>query len=440
MTEPQISVGIMSAPEIKFSLFDTYNFDGSVLNKGEYSATLTDGRIDFNGKLYNQVLIEANDIHTNYFELKDAVIGINFHWERKEDQQFQGHLKLIVENDMITAINLVSLEDYLVSVISSEMSATSSEELLKAHSVISRSWLLAQVEKNKSIEKKDKNYQTSFENGNEIVRWWDREDHTHFDVCADDHCQRYQGITKQSTPLVSDVIKQTYGQVMMYKNSICDTRFSKCCGGFMETFENVWEPTPHPYLVGKADSKNISLEKPDLTDEDEAIDWIKSSPAAFCNTKEARVLKQVLNDYDQETSDFYRWTVTYTQEELSALILKRSGIDYGDILELTPIERGTSGRIKRLKIVGTEQVKIIGKELEIRRTLSESHLYSSAFVVETAEENDEGIPSAFTLHGAGWGHGVGLCQIGAAVMADKGYEYEDILGHYFPGATIENRY
>lgn len=440
MTEPQISVGIMSAPEIKFSLFDTYNFDGSVLNKGEYSATLTDGRIDFNGKLYNQVLIEANDIHTNYFELKDAVIGINFHWERKEDQQFQGHLKLIVENDMITAINLVSLEDYLVSVISSEMSATSSEELLKAHSVISRSWLLAQVEKNKLLEKKDKNYQTSFENGNEIVRWWDREDHTHFDVCADDHCQRYQGITKQSTPLVSDVIKQTYGQVMMYKNSICDTRFSKCCGGFMETFENVWEPTPHPYLVGKADSKNISLEKPDLTDEDEAIDWIKSSPAAFCNTKEARVLKQVLNDYDQETSDFYRWTVTYTQEELSALILKRSGIDYGDILELTPIERGTSGRIKRLKIVGTEQVKIIGKELEIRRTLSESHLYSSAFVVETAEENDEGIPSAFTLHGAGWGHGVGLCQIGAAVMADKGYEYEDILGHYFPGATIENRY
>jgi SpoIID/LytB domain protein len=440
MTEPQISVGIMSAPEIKFSLFDTYNFDGSVLNKGEYSATLTDGRIDFNGKLYNQVLIEANDIHTNYFELKDAVIGINFHWERKEDQQFQGHLKLIVENDMITAINLVSLEDYLVSVISSEMSATSSEELLKAHSVISRSWLLAQVEKNKLLGKKDKNYQTSFENGNEIVRWWDREDHTHFDVCADDHCQRYQGITKQSTPLVSDVIKQTYGQVMMYKNSICDTRFSKCCGGFMETFENVWEPTPHPYLVGKADSKNISLEKPDLTDEDEAIDWIKSSPAAFCNTKEARVLKQVLNDYDQETSDFYRWTVTYTQEELSALILKRSGIDYGDILELTPIERGTSGRIKRLKIVGTEQVKIIGKELEIRRTLSESHLYSSAFVVETAEENDEGIPSAFTLHGAGWGHGVGLCQIGAAVMADKGYEYEDILGHYFPGATIENRY
>ncbi len=439
MTEPQISVGIMSAPEIKFSLFDTYNFDGSVLNKGEYSATLTDGRIGFNGKLYNQVLIEANDIHTNYFELKDAVIGINFHWERKEDQQFQGHLKLIVENDMITAINLVSLEDYLVSVISSEMSATSSEELLKAHSVISRSWLLAQVEKNKLLEKKDKNYQTSFENGNEIVRWWDREDHTHFDVCADDHCQRYQGITKQSTPLVSDVIKQTYGQVMMYKNSICDTRFSKCCGGFMETFENVWEPTPHPYLVGKADSKNISLEKPDLTDEDEAIDWIKSSPAAFCNTKEARVLKQVLNDYDQETSDFYRWTVTYTQEELSALILKRSGIDYGDILELTPIERGTSGRIKRLKIVGTEQVKIIGKELEIRRTLSESHLYSSAFVVETAEENDEGIPSAFTLHGAGWGHGVGLCQIGAAVMADKGYEYEDILGHYFPGATIENR-
>lgn len=440
MTEPQISVGIMSAPEIKFSLFDTYNFDGSVLNKGEYNAVISNGKIDFNGKLYNQVLIEANDIHTNYFELKDAVIGIDFHWERKEDQQFQGHLKLIVENDMITAVNLVLLEDYLASVISSEMSATSSGELLKAHAVISRSWLLAQVEKNKSLEKSDKNYQTSFENGNEIIRWWDREDHTNFDVCADDHCQRYQGITKQSTPLVSDVIKQTYGQVMMYKDSICDTRFSKCCGGFMETFENVWEPTPHPYLVGKADSKNISLEKPDLTNEDEAVDWIKSSPAAFCNTKDAKVLKQVLNDYDQETSDFYRWTVTYTQEELSALIFKRSGIDYGDILELTAIERGTSGRIKRLKIVGTEQVMIIGKELEIRRTLSESHLYSSAFVVEALEENNEGIPSAFTLHGAGWGHGVGLCQIGAAVMADKGFTYEEILEHYYPGAEIEKRY
>ena len=440
MTEPLISVGIMSAQEIKFSLFNSYTLDSDTLNKGEYSAQISNGKIDFQGKLYDEVLLQANEIHADSFELKDAVIGINFHWERKEDQQFQGHLKLIVENDMITAVNIVSLEDYLVSVISSEMSATSSEDLLKAHAVISRSWLLAQIDKNKSLETSKKSYQTSFEDGNEIVRWWDREDHTNFDVCADDHCQRYQGITKQSTPLVADVIKETHGQVMMYEGSICDTRFYKCCGGFLETFENVWEPTPHPYLVGKADSKNITFETPNLTIEDEAEEWIKSSPAAFCNTKDARVLKQVLNDYDQETSDFYRWKVTYTQEEISALILKRSGIDYGDILEITPIERGTSGRIIRLKIVGTERVMTIGKELEIRRTLSESHLYSSAFVVEAAEENDEGIPSGFTLYGAGWGHGVGLCQIGAAVMADKGYEYDAILEHYFPGAAIENRY
>lgn len=440
MTEPQINVGIMSAQEIKFSLFNSYKLDSDSLNKDDYSAQISNGKINFNGKLYDEVLLQANDIHSDSFELKDAVIGINFHWERKEDQQFQGHLKLIVENDMITAVNIVSLEDYLVSVISSEMSATSSEELLKAHAVISRSWLLAQVDKNKSLETSKENYQTCFEDGNEIVRWWDREDHANFDVCADDHCQRYQGITKQSTPLVANVIKETHGQVMMYENAICDTRFYKCCGGFLETFENVWEPTPHPYLVGKADSKNITFEKPNLTIEEEAEEWIKTSPAAFCNTKDARVLKQVLNDYDQETSDFYRWKVTYTQEELAALILKRSGIDYGDILEITPLERGTSGRIIRLKIVGTERVMTIGKELEIRRTLSESHLYSSAFVVEVAEENDEGIPSGFTLYGAGWGHGVGLCQIGAAVMADKGYEYDAILEHYYPGARIESRY
>lgn len=440
MKEPQISVGIMSAHQIKFSFFNSYKLDGDILKEGDYSAHISNGKINFNGKLYDQVLFQANDIHSDSFELKDAVIGINFHWERKEDQQFQGHLKLIIENDLITAINLVSLEDYLISVISSEMSATSSENLLKAHAVISRSWLLAQVDKNKSLETSKESYQTSFEDGNEIVRWWDREDHTNFDVCADDHCQRYQGITKQSTPLVSNVVKKTHGQVMMYEGKICDARFYKCCGGFLETFENVWEPTSHPYLVGKADSKNISFETPNLTIEDEAVDWIKSWPKAFCNTKDAKILNQVLNDYDQETSDFFRWKISYTQEELAQLIYKRSGIDYGEIKELTPIERGTSGRIIRLKIVGTKRIMIIGKELEIRRTLSESHLYSSAFVVEASEENSEGIPSGFTLYGAGWGHGVGLCQIGAAVMAEEGYKYNAILEHYYPGAKIESKY
>ncbi len=440
MTEPQISVGIMSAPEINFSLFNPYWFGGDILIEDNYSAVISNGKIDFNGKLFEELLFQANDIHTDSFELKDVVIGINFHWERKENQQFQGHLKLIVENDKITAVNIVSLEDYLASVISSEMSATSSEELLKAHAVISRSWLLAQIDKNKTLETEKESYQTIFEDNNEIVRWWDREDHDNFDVCADDHCQRYQGITKQYIPLVSDIVKQTQGQVLIFNNTICDTRYSKCCGGFMETFENVWEATPHPYLVGKADSKNITLETPDLTNEDEAEDWIKSSPVAFCNTKDEKVLKQVLNDYDQETSDFYRWTVSYSQKELAELIHKRSGIDYGEILEIIPIERGASGRITRLKIVGTKQVMIIGKELEIRRTLSESHLYSSAFVVETSQENEKGIPGKFTLYGAGWGHGVGLCQIGAAVMADKGFVYEEILEHYYPGAEIKQKY
>ncbi len=440
MTEPQISVGILSAQEINFTLLDSFHYEKEELAKGDYSAKISDGKIDFNGNLHSEVIIEATDIHSSSFELKDVVIGINFHWERKEDQQFKGHLKLIVENNMITAINIVSLEDYLISVISSEMSASSSEELLKTHAVISRSWLLAQIEKNKTVKTENKHYKTSFEKGNEIIRWWDREDHDNFDVCADDHCQRYQGITKQSSPLVTEVVKKTLGQTMMYDGVICDTRFSKCCGGFMETFENVWEPIPHPYLVGKADSKNISLITPNLTNEDEAAEWIKSSPNAFCNTKDIAILKQVLNDYDQETSDFYRWTVSYSQEELSELILKRSGIDYGQIIEIEPIERGTSGRIIRLKIIGTEQVMIIGKELEIRRTLSETHLYSSAFVVESSDEDDEGIPGKFTLHGAGWGHGVGLCQIGAAMMAEKGFMYEDILEHYYPGATIETRY
>lgn len=440
MTEPQINVGIMSAFEIDFSLFNSYKLNGDSVKEGDYNIKVSNGKIDCNGKLYNQLLFEANDIYSCSFELKDVVIGINFHWERKENQQFQGHLKFIVENNMITAINIVSLEDYLMSVISSEMSASSSEELLKAHAVISRSWLLAQIEKNRSIKTSNINYQTTYKNGNEIVRWWDREDHENFDVCADDHCQRYQGITKQSTPLVTNAVNETHGQVIMYEGAICDTRFSKCCGGFMETFENVWDQTPHPYLVGKADSKNIRLEKPNLTDESEATNWIKSSPTAFCNTKNAEILNQVLNDYDQETFDFYRWKISYTQKELSELIHKRSGIDYGDILELIPIDRGTSGRIIRLKIVGTKRIMTIGKELEIRRTLSESHLYSAAFVVEPTEEDDEGIPAKFTFYGSGWGHGVGLCQIGAAVMAHQGYMYDNILEHYYPGAGIKKRY
>ena len=437
INEPLIHVGILlEQPKISFSLLTAYKFKGKEYAPGDYSVEFSDGEIFFNGELYDEISFETDRPHKDSFELKNVIIGVNFHWERKENQLFLGALKFIVENDAISAINIVSLEDYLTSVISSEMNATSSEELLKAHSVISRSWLLAQIQKKKLIRKK---YNTSFVTSTEIVRWYDREDHLNFDVCADDHCQRYQGVTKQSTPLVKQVVVQTHGEVLTYNGTICDARFSKCCGGVTEAFENVWEPIAHPYLQGKADfTDNASL--PDLTLEEQAGAWIRSAPPAFCNTQDAVVLRQVLNDYDRETADFYRWKVAYSQEELGRLIRERSGTDYGEIIDLQPLERGTSGRILRLRIIGTKRVMIIGKELEIRRTLSPSHLYSAAFVVDTAEENDGGIPQKFTFTGAGWGHGVGLCQIGAALMAEKGYSHEAILRHYFPHTQIDRKY
>ena len=437
MNDPLIHVGILpEQPKINFSLLSAYKLKEKEYPRGDYSVEISDGNILFNGETYNELTFEADRLHKDSFELKEVIIGINFHWERKENQRFQGGLKFIPERGGITAINIVSLEDYLKSVISSEMSATSSEELLKAHAVISRSWLLAQIQKNKEITD---DYKTSFESPTEIVRWYDREDHAHFDVCADDHCQRYQGITRQTTVLVNKVIDETRGKVISYGDTICDARFSKCCGGVMETFENVWEPIAHPYLQGKADYSG-DAHLPDLTIEENAEKWIRSAPPAFCNTQDTGVLKQVLNDYDRETADFYRWKVVYSRQELSNLIKERSGIDYGEIIDLQPLERGTSGRIIRLKIIGTNRVKIIGKELEIRRTLSRSHLYSSAFVVDAEEENEEGIPQKFTLTGAGWGHGVGLCQIGAAMMAEKGYDYKQILDHYYPLSKIIQQY
>jgi len=437
INEPFIHAGILlEQPKISFSLLAAYKFNGKEYAPGDYSVEFSDGEILFNGQLYNEISFETDRPHEDSFELKNVIIGVNFHWERKENQLFLGALKFIVENNAISAINIVSLEDYLTSVISSEMSATSSEELLKAHAVISRSWLLAQIQKNKLIRK---DYNTSFVTSTEIVRWYDREDHANFDVCADDHCQRYQGVTRQSAELVKKVIQETRGEVLLYENTICDARFSKCCGGVTETFENVWEPVIHPYLQAKPDSEAGALPA-DLTGEESAEKWIRTSPPAYCNTQNAKVLKQVLNDYDQETSDFYRWKVDYSQHELANLIRERSGIDFGEIIDMQPLERGTSGRIIRLKIIGTKRVMTIGKELEIRRTLSRSHLYSSAFVVDAYNENNEGVPQLFTLTGAGWGHGVGLCQIGAAMMAEKGYSHEAILRHYFPTTEISRNY
>lgn len=438
--EPKIHVGILlEQPQIEFQLHNAYRLNNrDKIEPGQYLATFKQGKILFNGNLYDELIFDSGDEMSNKFTLNNVIIGVNFHWERKEDQVFLGNLKIIVENNTLTAINILYLESYLASVISSEMSATSSLELLKAHAVISRSWLMAQIDKNKKIDTEQ--YQTHFENDDATIRWYDREDHLNFDVCADDHCQRYQGITRQTTETVAKVINLTRGEILTYDNKICDARFSKCCGGMMETFENVWEPIVHPYLQGKLDLISETTLTPDLTDEMEAETWIQSSPRAFCNTNNKDVLKQVLNDYDQETADFFRWKVEYTQQELSELIKERSGIDYGDIIDLIPVERGTSGRLIKLVIVGTKQQRVIGKELEIRRTLSKSHLYSSAFVVDGLDKNEFDVPQRFVLIGAGWGHGVGLCQIGAAEMANEGHDYRVILDHYYPKSQIEKRY
>ena len=438
MEEPKIKVGIMHADEVKFIFDGDYRVNDTIVS-GKHIATTNGKIITWNGVEYNEVFFEPVDESAASFWLEDVTIGVNFHWERKENQRFKGALKLIVEHNQIAPVNILSVEDYLLSVISSEMSATASLELLKAHAVISRSWLLAQIDKNKRIEATGEKYVATENKEGELIKWYDREDHVNFDVCADDHCQRYQGITRASTQTVADAIAATRGQVLMDGENLCDARFSKCCGGVYEEFENCWEPVHYDYLVARRDGVN-EMDFPDLTVEENARQWIMTRPEAHCNTADAEILSQVLNNYDQETKDFYRWEVKYTQEEISKLVRERSGMDYGDILDLIPVARGTSGRLYKLKIVGSKKTLTIGKELEIRRTLSPSHLYSSAFVVEKGKIDAEGRPSTFTLKGAGWGHGVGLCQIGAAVMGAKGYNYEQILAHYFPGATLPYLY
>ncbi|MGN1245040.1 MAG: SpoIID/LytB domain-containing protein [Muribaculaceae bacterium] len=435
---PRVKVGIMNEPQVDFVLFGDYRLaDGTIVTGEQHAEATADGRVAWNGSVADKVAFEPAG--EGFFELKDVTIGVNFHWERKENQRFSGALHLIVENGRLTTVNVLPVEDYLLSVISSEMSATASLELLKAHAVISRSWLLAQIDKNKRITEEHEDYKAC-EDGddNEMIKWYDREDHVNFDVCADDHCQRYQGITRQSTEKVRDAIKATWGEVLTYGGELCDARFSKCCGGVYEEFENCWEPKHYDYLEARRDGED-EMNFPDLTKEAAAEEWILTSPKAYCNTTDKQILSQVLNNYDQETTDFYRWTVEYTQEELAALILRRSGVDYGQILDLQPVARGTSGRLYKLKIVGTKKTLTIGKELEIRRTLSASHLYSSAFIVERHDVKD-GVPGKFVLRGAGWGHGVGLCQIGAAVMGEKGYNYKEILLHYFINANITTLY
>ena len=445
MQEPVITVGILSGKEIGFSFPKEFISSDGIAICGIQQAVYRKGKICWQEKEYDELSFTPQQDTSSFFELQDVTIGINFHWERKEVQRFKGELKIIVEDDRLTAINIIPIEDYLTSVISPEMSATASLELLKAHAVISRSWLLNKLKvangKLKVIMHPDNT--ANFELStlpSQLIKWYDHEAHKNFDVCADDHCQRYQGITRTSTPQAIEAVFATRGEVLMYEGEICDARFSKCCGGAFEEFQNCWENVKHPYLIGQRDSKT-ETRLPDLTKEVEADKWIRTSPAAFCNTHNKQVLSQVLNNYDQETTDFYRWRVCYSQQELSELIHKRSGIEFGKIIDLIPVERGTSGRMVRLKIVGTLRTLIIGKELEIRRTLSSSHLYSSAFVVDKEYKEDEKeIPSRFILTGSGWGHGVGLCQIGAAVMGEQGYKYKEILSHYYPGSAIEQQY
>lgn len=446
MKEPVVSVGILSADEISFELYgDFASFGFKDYFSGKYTARLEDDAIvircdEKTIKVSDEIIFAPSHPKSESFLIRGVVIGVNFHWEQKENQRFAGNLKLVREGDKITAVNIITIEAYLTSVISSEMSATSSLELLKAHSIISRSWLLAQIEKARIIESERVKYQSEFRSEDELIKWYDKSDHTLYDVCADDHCQRYQGLTKASTEKVRLAIEETYGIVLMDEEKICDTRFSKSCGGISEAFENAWEPVKHSYLSQIVDYKfepeNINT---DFSEEANAEKWIRSSPPAFCNTQDHKILSQVLLKYDQKTVDFYRWKVEYTQEELSRLIKEKSGTDFGQIIDLIPVERGYSSRLIKLKIVGTKKTMTLGKELEIRRTLSPSHLYSSAFVVDKFDVEDN-IPGKFVLTGAGWGHGVGLCQIGAAVMGEMGYKFDEILLHYFRGAKLKKIY
>jgi SpoIID/LytB domain protein len=440
--EPLLSVGIYEREaETRGALNGRFVLADKTALSGEFSVRPQQGRLVLMGKdgleLSRGPEIQLVPEGNATFTLRGVTIGINFHWERKEDQTFEGGLRLLANADgTITAINDAGVEQYLKSVISSEMSAEAPIELLRAHAITSRSWLVAMLERQKRFKNIGGPARRGRESEAEIVRWYDREDHKLYDVCADDHCQRYQGITKIISPAAEQAVRDTRGVLLVYGGEICDARYSKSCGGRSEVFASAWEDGSIPYLSTVSDA---AAEYPLISSEEAAEGWVRSSPEAYCNTTDGGILRQVLPSFDQETTDFYRWTVTYTQEELATLLRKRSGIDFGDIHRLEPLQRGPSGRIVRLRIVGSRRIVVVGKELEIRRWLSPSHLYSSAFVVQT-EGGTPGIPARFTLRGAGWGHGVGFCQIGAAVMAAKGFQAETIVKHYFRGAELKKLY
>lgn len=440
--EPTIRVGVIERKnEINGTFNGSFELPTTIRLKGAFTVRTQDGRLvlfDNEGvEVMKAAKILCRPLDGATFTLKDVTIGIHFHWERKEDQTFAGSLQLIAAPDgTTTAVNEIGVEEYLKSVISSEMSAEAPEELLRAHAITSRSWLVAMLEREARVSAAGEPAMRSRESADELVRWYDREDHSLFDVCADDHCQRYQGITKIITPTASKAIEDTRGSFLVYAGQICDARFFKACGGLTDNFENVWEDTTVPYLRSVSDSQHLH---PPIMSEDEARAWILSSPDVYCNTKDPAILKQILPSFDQETTDFFRWRIEYSPQQLREILLSKSGIDFGEIQNLTPVLRGPSGRILRLKIEGSKKTIVVGKELEIRRWLSKSHLYSSAFVVDV-ERDQTGRPAKFVFRGGGWGHGVGLCQIGAAVMAAKGKKAEEIVLHYFSGARLQRLY
>lgn len=444
--EPIISVGILEEDSIKVEFYGDFIVENEpVLFSGIYVIVIKNNHLFLMGEgiekeLPEKIIFSPSISATEFFTLHNVTIGVKFHWERKEKQSFKGELLLLKNGNKIIAVNLINIEEYLTSVISSEMSSKCSLELLKAHAIISRSWLLAQVDKSKKIKINETDYSTEIRKDDELIKWWDREDHQFFDVCADDHCQRYQGITKIHTDIAKQAVQETYGLVLMYEDEICDARYSKSCGGISEAFENVWEPKKLEYLVPVIDYRyEHDIYSLNFNVESNAVKWIKNSPPAFCNTTDKKILSQILLDYDQETNDFFRWKVIYSQKEISSLIKKNSEIDFGDIVDLIPVERGYSSRLIKLKIVGTKKTMIVGKELYIRKLLSKTHLYSSAFYVEK-EKIEDGIPQKFILYGAGWGHGVGFCQIGGAVMAEKGYLFDEIVLHYYKNALLKKIY
>ncbi len=447
-SEPLIKVGLMTgAQSVRLSLSGGFIADGGErVADGDYTGVFEDGAIRIEGVTTlrgNRVALSPVDLEKSRFTVHDITIGIDFHWQRKEAQHFQGALIILPEPAGLTIINELPLEAYLVSVISSEMSATCPPEALRAHSIISRSWLLAQL--NKAAEQAGKNGisdQIRIQSEQvEIIKWYDRENHESFDVCADDHCQRYQGISKAFSQSAFDAIRDTRGKALMFEDEICDARYSKSCGGVTEVYSAAWEEKDVPYLSAVYDGEGeLSGYDLPLTIEANAERWITSKPAAYCDTDSASLLARILPGFDQETRDFYRWQIVYTESELRDILRARAGLDLGRIISLEPVLRGESGRIVKLKITGENGAVVIGKELEIRRSLSRSHLYSSAFVIEIEKNKDTGLAERFRIRGAGWGHGVGLCQIGAAVMADLGHDHEQILAHYFQGATLRALY